>query len=167
MGRKSLLHDKARIDRLVDALLAANTIRNACDLSAIGETTFHRWMQKGENAPEGSPLREFRGRIKRAMAEAQHRNVLIIQKAAATNWQAAAWFLERTRPDEWGRKSRLALSGDPEGSPILTANVGVQPERPMTEQELLAVMEAVVAREKEKAERGKQDRKFETVAKAA
>ena len=31
------------------------------------------------------------------------RNVAIIQKAANTKWQAAAWWLERKRSEDWSQ----------------------------------------------------------------
>jgi len=166
VGRKSLLLDAAKMQKLYDALLAGNFIRNACDIASIAEPTFYRWMHAAESAEQGSALREFRDAVKKAQAEAQHRSVMIIQQAARTNWTAAAWFLERTRPDEWGRKSRIALSGDGDGSPI-TAKVEVLAQRSLTDHELLQVMRDVVKREEEKAERRKLESKFATVAKAA
>lgn len=43
--------------------------------------------------------------IAKARADAIVRNVTLIQKAAQDgSWQAAAWWLERTAPSEYGRK---------------------------------------------------------------
>jgi hypothetical protein len=107
VGRKPLLMNEAKIGLLADAFAAGNSIRNACGMAGVGVSTYHRWMAEFERAGEGSLIREFRDRIKKAQAEAEHRNVLLIQKAATTRWQAAAWWLERHRPEHWGRMRRM------------------------------------------------------------
>ena len=54
--------------------------------------------------------------INNARAEAETRNVFLIQKAAKDGtWQAAAWWLERTSPKRWGRFVRTEISGPDEG----------------------------------------------------
>ena len=59
------------------------------------------------------------------MAEAQNRNVVLIQKAAQTNWQASAWYLERSDPTNWGKRERHEVSG-PDGKPIETVAITEQ-----------------------------------------
>ena len=34
-----------------------------------------------------------------------------ITVASETTWQASAWWLERRRPNDWGRKERVEHSG--------------------------------------------------------
>lgn len=36
-------------------------------------------------------------------------SVGVIRHAARDTWQAAAWWLERRYPDEWGRKDRITV----------------------------------------------------------
>ena len=115
-GRTSKLLDKTMIVRLSDALIAGNTIANACAKSGISEPTYYRWLREAKIAPEGHQLREFRQSVKKAMAIAVHRHLLIIQKAASKYWQAAAWFLERRFPQDWGRMKPMAFGKD---SPLL------------------------------------------------
>lgn len=50
----------------------------------------------------------------RARAEADH--VRVIRAAAANDWKASAWWLERSRPESFGR--RLQHEGAPGGLPI-------------------------------------------------
>lgn len=50
-----------------------------------------------------SSVPSLRPTLERARAEGELRNVARIQAAAADNWQAAAFLLERQYPERWGR----------------------------------------------------------------
>lgn len=112
--------DQVRVDALEQALTAGHSFRSACQLADIGETSFFRWMREGEVAPEGTLARHFWQRVKKASVAAVHRNLLIIQSAARKNWQAAAWFLERRYPEDYGRKLQAEITGKG-GGPIQQA----------------------------------------------
>jgi hypothetical protein len=61
----------------------------------------------------------FVQRFETAKAVAEVSAVANIRKAArAGNWQADAWFLERTRHERYGRKTVLEHSGVADGAPI-------------------------------------------------
>ena len=53
------------------------------------------------------------------MAEAELRDVMVINRAAQTTWQAAAWKLERKYPNRWGLRSKHEIVGaDKEAKPV-------------------------------------------------
>lgn len=94
--------------------------KTACALCGLSFETFNEW-RKG-NFPEQASekiCREFSDRIKIAEAEAQKVMLLAVRHASVSarpgQWQAAAWFLERRYPDEYGK--RTEISG-PNGGPI-------------------------------------------------
>lgn len=59
----------------------------------------------------------FRILCQRARAESEVRALSLIQNAGHSGqWQAAAWFLERSFPDRWGRRERVALEGHDGGA---------------------------------------------------
>lgn len=89
--------------------------RHVAQALGIHEATWYRWLQEGENAKSGIK-REFYEAIKKAEGRAIVRNIAQIQKAAQEgNWQAAAWWLERRYPDEYGKKEKTTIATDGEG----------------------------------------------------
>lgn len=91
MGRPSKFTIERR-KRILEALRQGNTRKVAVALAAINYDTFCEWLRQ---------YPEFSEQIKNAEAEAELASVKIIRKAAITTWQAAAWWLERRRPEEW------------------------------------------------------------------
>ena len=125
-GRMDALLEEEVMSSLLDSLLAGNTIANSCRIAGVSLTPFYRWMAKGETQEEEypeSPEVKFYLAVKKAKARAEHRNVMVIQKASQKTWQAAAWWLERTNHKDWGRKDSVSLGGDPDASPILHGEV--------------------------------------------
>lgn len=90
--------------RLVEALKSGNTRRASAEYAGIGESTFYRWMERGEAATSGK-YKELWEAVKKAEADAEVRNVALIQRAAnGGTWQAAAWWLERRKPQDWAKR---------------------------------------------------------------
>jgi transposase len=129
-GQRSKL-TPAYTDKIIEALRAGNYIETACAYAGINTTTYHRWIQEADQGvslndtmlseEDLTKRREFRDSCARARAEAEVRNVTLIQKAAGEtkNWSAAGWWLERSFPDRWGRQTKVVqeISG-PGGAPI-------------------------------------------------
>jgi transposase len=125
-GRPTKL-DEELTEQFVSMLRAGNYIGVAARAVGIGRRTFGDWMERGRSEREAdAPYREFRMRVEQARAEGEVRNVVQIATAARENWQAAAWILERSYPERWGRPSapqrresttdeaELATSADPD-----------------------------------------------------
>jgi hypothetical protein len=103
----------------------------ACAAVGLGEATYFRWMELGTDHLEGSgaarrrrpaksPFKEFREAVEKAKAQAQMLAMEAIRDAAfeivgpanapqvkAKNWTAAAWYLERTAPQQFARREVL------------------------------------------------------------
>lgn len=75
--------------------------RPACRAAGCSYTSFKRWRQA--SGP-------FRAQIKAAEAEYERTALQSIHDAAKptmgerTQWQAAAWLLERRHPERWGKR---------------------------------------------------------------
>lgn len=111
-----------RVKRIIDALKGGNTREVAYAYAGVSRGAFYKWLARGEAQllldldpdaiPESErPYVDLVEGVKRAESEAVVRNVLLVSKAAETSWQAAAWWLERRYPQDWGRKDNLHLSG--------------------------------------------------------
>jgi hypothetical protein len=110
-------------ERIVTAVQAGSYLDDAASYAGIGYRSVFRWLERGRNAEaelsEGREIPEnelifwhFWQAIEKARADAAIRNVGIIQKAAQDGqWQAAAWYLERTNPRKWGRHETVEITG--------------------------------------------------------
>ena len=109
---------------------------DAAVMAGISTSTYYEWMKKGEEAqkalesgdstslpaiPEGEEgeivdmFQEFSDAVKRARAEAEGAHIRNIRKAADNgSWQASAWWLERSFPKKWGKRSALDIFGGEE-----------------------------------------------------
>ena len=82
------------------------TNKDAALMSGIAESTFYQWQ---EDYPE------FSESIKKAQSERTTAILQTILKAAIDHktWQAGAWYLERTDPEQFAKKERTTeVKGD-------------------------------------------------------
>jgi len=92
-----------RIEPLLTALRAGNTRRAAARYAGIHSTQFYRWL-------EGTA---FRAQVERAEADAEVRMLTKVAQAAnGGDWKAAAWWLERRLPADYGRRERIELQSE-------------------------------------------------------
>jgi transposase len=107
------------------ALIRGGNRRSVAILSCgISESTFYRWQQRGKRASRGI-YREFWEELKAAEAQAEVMYLDVIRQAArGGQWQAAAWYLERTRSDIYGRRMDMTSGGEKvESAPITVIEV--------------------------------------------
>lgn len=108
----------------------------AAQAAGIARGTFDAWMTR-----TGAPYEAFQHAVLKARAEAEQRNVMIIEQAAITSWQAAAWWLERKFPDRWGLKQRIEVV-----EMVKREAANVARELGITEEEVLRQAEEILAR---------------------
>lgn len=128
-GRPSKL-DPAIQDSLTKLIARGHYATTACALAGLGESTYFKWMELGEDHLEvrggrrvlvraRAPFKEFREAIEKAKAQAQMLHMEAIrdaafevipgatpesQKVRSKNWTASAWYLERTAPNLFARR---------------------------------------------------------------
>lgn len=125
-------------NRILTAIRNGNTYEASAAYGGISYSLLREWIVQGEQDQAGEFL-EFVEALKKAEAEAEVSSVYRIRSAASgqrvllseteretpdgkkvidrkfqyvpPQWQADAWFLERRKPSDWGRKDRHEISG--------------------------------------------------------
>jgi len=116
---------------------------DAAVMVGISPSTYYEWMKKGEKVTEEADkkmlesgeevkndivldddieildiFQEFSEAVKKARAEAEGAHIRNIRRASDNGvWQASAWWLERSFPKKWGKRSTLEIGGE-DGEPI-------------------------------------------------
>jgi hypothetical protein len=106
--------------RIVTFIKAGSYVETAAAAAGVNKSTLHRWLKRGAEGEQ--PFAGFADALEAALAEAELRDLARIDKAADTQWQAAAWKLERRNPKAWGRREHLELTGADSG-PIRYENL--------------------------------------------
>lgn len=89
------------VEQICNLLKGGNTRKTSAIAAGISEETFYTWMRE---------KLEFSESVKKAEEIAVARNVAIINKAAGDTWQAAAWWLERRRRDDFGKHDKVDIN---------------------------------------------------------
>jgi hypothetical protein len=89
-------------------------IHYAATLAGVAVSSVHYWQQR---------FPDFRQAIEEARARGINENLKVIQKAARTDWRAAAWYLEHVHPENFAR-NRVEISG-PDGAALQTGGTAV------------------------------------------
>ena len=124
-GRPTALLEEVKEQTLLDYIRIGTPIRKAVTASGIAEKTFYNWMTRGmaererlslvpdakENPTEVIFL-QFLQRVEQARAEAITKKVAVIAKAGNDgDWRAAAWYLERQVPEDFGKTDSFEIGG--------------------------------------------------------
>lgn len=101
VGRKTK-YTPQTVNKIVKYLKDGNSLDRSARLSGINPSTLYVWLkEKPELIEDIEKAKEYNiaTRLKR------------ITKHARTNWQADAWVLERTRPQEFALKTIQEIQG--------------------------------------------------------
>lgn len=126
-GRPSKLTPSTEA-RILNAVRCGAPNRVACAAAGISERTLYTWEERARDRP-GSDYAAFAERLDRARQEGITARLAIIQKAAVTDWRAAAWLLERDLPDTFSLKFRVEHSADPKTFTFAEALARLREER--------------------------------------
>jgi len=128
MGRRARgpigLYTPARHKKIVRSVRKGLPLGVSGQLAGLGKDTLHEWIAKGRYEPEKYPQYvKLLSDIEKARAVRESEHVAKIEKVALSEdpktWTAAAWFLERTNPDDWGRKDRMQVQHE---TPLVQVN---------------------------------------------
>ncbi len=111
--------DEAMIERICTAIAAGNYLKTAAALAGVSPGTASAWITMGKRDDSPEIYRLFASEVQKARAIAEARAVQHIMRAAGEGqWTGSAWYLERTNPDEWGKKERVEVTGA-DGAPLM------------------------------------------------
>jgi orotate phosphoribosyltransferase-like protein len=98
-----------RIARLIDTGMSINAV---CDAVGVSRASFYQWMSLGSQPDRSDIYVRFVTEIRKARAGVQARWLEKIEIASQDpkTWTAAAWLLERSFPQEFGRRSQVDVT---------------------------------------------------------
>jgi hypothetical protein len=106
-----------KVKALTDALRGGSDLDTACQFAGLSTNQVLKFLEQGKleaerisagiaAQPALADTLEFWENLKKARADAIVRNVAALQKAANDGqWQAAAWWLERTVPEQYAKRT--------------------------------------------------------------
>ncbi len=101
---------------IVAALRAGNSKSTSFRLGGVHPDTGFDWMRKGLDEDKYPELAKFREDVEFAVAECQQDMISVIRTQAMSgfqgSWTAAAWFLERTDPEHFGKRDHVKVEAD-------------------------------------------------------
>ncbi len=111
-GARNILLREPHRGRFLQAIGLGATIQMAAAYAGSNDRTFRLTRSRAEGGDKACA--EFIEECERAQAQRSVQALATILKAAKDGeWTAAAWYLERSDPDNWGRRERrdVTLSG--------------------------------------------------------
>ena len=129
-GRKTILTHEL-INQIAATLNEGHYIETTCAFVGIHKSTYFDWLAKDRAYQEMSDeqlaalsvdenltrqlLAEFADAVEKAQGQAEIRALRAINDDPS--WQAKAWYLERSKPHRWGRRTQLTGAYDEDDKP--------------------------------------------------
>ena len=120
-----------RIEAILMALRGGATRKAAAGAAGIHYGTLHGWITANP---------DFLDEVEKAEDEAEARYTAIVFHAAAENWQAAAWWLERRRFRDYAKRERVEITHD------VRTEIERMVSDPAEREAALAEAESIIAR---------------------
>lgn len=127
-GNSKMTDARSRV--ILSALEHGCTRRAAAGAADIGHATFYRWLDD----------ETFRDAVEKAEAKAEAAFTFAVAEAVPKSWQAAAWWLERRKNEDYGRKDQVDMRIDLRGEARTLAS-----ELGLDEDTVFAELNAVLA----------------------
>jgi hypothetical protein len=96
-------------EKILAALRGGNYRSAAAWAAGVDIRTVRAWLRRGREEPR-SKYGEFRQGVLGAEKAAETHCVNLVMEAAAQDPKHAQWWLERKRPNQWGRKDRSEVT---------------------------------------------------------
>ena len=123
-GRPPLLTQE-RYDAIIGAIKLGSFSSVAAGANGISRTTFYNWMDRGRTEIERMRMTKekepksteviyvtFLNDVETAREYGTNQATLrVINAGQRGDWRADAWYLEKTRPELFGKKEEVVMSG--------------------------------------------------------
>jgi hypothetical protein len=136
-------------EAICNSILLGSYVETAAIAAGITKETFYAWLKQGNKAKEhghSTKFSRFSDAVNKAMADATIRDLDRIDRAADSQWQAAAWKLERKHPQQWGRRVETTIQGPTAPGSLTPGPVALAVDVPRP-----IVFEVIPSREKPRA----------------
>lgn len=119
-GRPALLEQPDKLQLLLACLEDGMTQEDACQYAEIALSTYYNWLKRAEQGDENA--QRFSDAVRKARAGAKREHLHNIRRAGqhVQQWTASAWFLERSFPEQYGRRN------DDSSSPKVVVQIGAK-----------------------------------------
>lgn len=87
--------------KFIECLRAGNYLETAAAVIGVESRNVRHWIAKGTRGLE--PYRQFALDVQRVMGESETTAVAMLRAHGRKDWRALAWWLERTRPKQFGQ----------------------------------------------------------------
>lgn len=91
-----------RVEAALNALRLGCTRRAAAGAAGVSHASFYRWLEDVT----------FRDEVEKAEAVAEATYTAAVANAVPRNWQAAAWWLERRKHEDFAQRSKVDMKID-------------------------------------------------------
>lgn len=109
MAGRPTKYTPERVKAIVQAIEVGTPYRHAAAVAGINQDTLTDWMKK---------YSDFSEAIKEAEGRAVIGRLARIRQAEPDHWQAAAWWLERKYPQEFGKTVEEKQHTGKDGAPL-------------------------------------------------
>ena len=146
MGRPTKLTPDVR-EKIVNSVKLGQSYERAALMAGVSESSIYKWKVRANDGESGHEYAEFLQALKKAEIEGEALRLAQINTAAKDGtWQAAAWWLERRFPQQWGRFDKLALT-NPAGDKEYQGNQDVLRDLKGLDQKALRKLRGILERD--------------------
>ncbi len=96
-------------ESIFQALASGCFVEAAAGRAGISKVTLYAWLKRGARDNSGIYF-DFLNAVEKATSTAEVAGLAKIRQAAADDWRAMAWWLERRYQTRWGRKSAVKVA---------------------------------------------------------
>lgn len=126
-GRPTKLTDEAKA-ALLKAIATGCTPRDAASYAGVPFHRLQAWNRMGRVQNAREPYRSFHIAFSEAKRKTKVLVLGVLLEGSKTDWKAAAWYLERVWPEEFGRRDRVKLEGDKKRPLSIDATARIDPK---------------------------------------